>query len=150
MGVLFGARGRARTRIAAVALATPLGLGCEQAPPCYAGEYVACRCSDGRDGFAECGADGAGYAACDCDAGTPGLTVGSGAGGAAGAGGAGGAGGAPKLPFMAVCETNEQCETGLCHPFNVKGPHCSKPCGADGDCPPPSPGCNMMKVCKAP
>jgi hypothetical protein len=54
------------------------------------------------------------------------------------------------LPFMSSCQTNDQCETGLCFSFNSKGPHCTHGCMMDEDCEDPSPGCNNMGVCKAP
>ena len=54
------------------------------------------------------------------------------------------------LPYMAECDTNEQCETELCFSFNAKGPHCTHSCVIDADCESPSPGCNNMGVCKAP
>ena len=54
------------------------------------------------------------------------------------------------LTFMTACETNEQCETGLCFNFNSKGPHCTTSCIAPTDCAAPSPGCNNKGVCKAP
>jgi hypothetical protein len=58
--------------------------------------------------------------------------------------------GAGTLGFMEACATDEQCTTGLCYPFNARGPHCSHPCTVDGDCEAPSPGCNGMGVCKVP
>lgn len=130
----------------------------DDAPPCELGDRRACSCADGRQGYAACTAAQSGFGACDCDSGTPsGSTTASvGAGGAGGAGGAAaggasGAGGAAGLlPFMSPCDSDEQCETGLCYDFNAKGPHCTTPCTLDADCPPPSPGCNNMGVCKAP
>jgi len=73
-----------------------------------------------------------------------------GGGAAAGAAAAGGAGGAPKKGFLEDCTLDEECETGLCQNFPSKGPKCSQLCSSPADCPPPSPGCNMMGVCKAP
>jgi hypothetical protein len=58
--------------------------------------------------------------------------------------------GAGQLPFMAECASNEQCQTGNCYPFGMKGPHCTKPCTSAADCPAPSPGCNNKGLCKAP
>ena len=46
-----------------------------------------------------------------------------------------------KLPLMSPCQSDAQCETGLCYPFNAKGPHCTKPCTHDSECPPPADGC---------
>lgn len=54
------------------------------------------------------------------------------------------------LPFMSMCETDEECETGLCFPFNANGPHCTHACETDLECEDPSPGCNGMGVCKRP
>jgi hypothetical protein len=121
---------------------------------CYPGDFVSCTCEDGRLGYATCNADGTQYEACAFCGTTPGANPASGgaggeASGGAMMGGAGGSGGA-LLPFMSPCEEDAQCETGLCYPFNAKGPHCTQSCDSADDCPPPSPGCNMMGVCKAP
>lgn len=116
-------------------------------PLCYAGEYRSCSC-DGDFGYQQC--DGVAFGACDCDNAPPGLGGGPPANGSGGAVGSGGAGGMSPLPFLSPCDTNEQCETGLCFQFNAKGPHCSMPCENDEQCPPPSPGCNNMGVCKVP
>jgi hypothetical protein len=116
-------------------------LACDEPLYCYEGEYRACLCEDGARGYQQC--IGEAHGACVCDGTTPGLTT-------AGSGGGGGAGGGALLPFMAECEENEQCETGLCYFFNAKGKFCSKPCMTPDDCPPPSPGCNGMGICKAP
>jgi hypothetical protein len=113
---------------------------------CYPSDWRACSCDDSAAGYQQCSVDGSAYGACDCSGMIPGLTTSA----ASGGGGDGGAGGSGKLPFMAECTTDQECETGLCYPFNAKGPHCSKSCSADGDCPPPSPGCSNMGVCKAP
>ena len=51
---------------------------------------------------------------------------------------------------MSECEEDAACETGLCYEFPAKGPHCTHGCETSQDCPPPSPGCNMMGLCKAP
>src|SRR5262245_41889813 len=96
---------------------------------CYPTDWRACTCNGGAEGYQQCGADGA-YGACNCSGNIPGLTTSAGTGGSGGGGGDGG-----KLGFMEPCMTDEQCETGLCHPFNAKGPHCSMPCTADSDCP---------------
>lgn len=55
-----------------------------------------------------------------------------------------------KLPFMSMCATDEQCDTGLCFDFNAHGPHCTHACESDLDCEDPSPGCNGKGVCKRP
>jgi hypothetical protein len=74
-----------------------------------------------------------------------------GTGGEGGTGGGdGGSGGGALLPFMSPCAQNSDCESMLCFHFNTKGSHCTKPCMVDTDCPPPSPGCSAMGVCKAP
>lgn len=128
---------------AALLMTAAAHAACDDPPLCYDGEYLACHC-DGAFGYQSC-VDGA-YATCNCDEAPPGL------GGGPPATGAGGMaeGGAALLPFMADCDEDGQCETGLCYLFPAKGPHCSKACGEDGDCEPPSPGCNMMGICKAP
>ena len=138
-----------------LALAALLSGACDEAPACYEGDQQACTCDDGTCGFAACDVAANGFGACgSCGlvptpAGSTTLACGEPEGG--GDGGAGGAGGAPPLlGFLETCEGDEQCETGLCHTFNAKGPKCSMPCQNDGDCPSPSPGCNMMGVCKAP
>lgn len=113
--------------------------------PCYPGDFIACTCEDEQPGYAACNTDGTAYGACEyC-----GTTPGEASGGAGGSGGSGGSGGA-LLPYMSPCETDEQCETNLCFPFNAKGPHCTQACDGADDCPPPSPGCSNMSVCKAP
>jgi hypothetical protein len=142
---------------------TVFALGCEgEERACYPGDFVACACDDGLDGYAQCDAEGAAYGACGYCGTTPGLadvasstsfsgdTTGSGGAGGAAAGGSGGAGGAELLPFTSPCESDEQCETGLCYSFAAKGPHCSQACDGPEDCPPPSPGCNGMGICKVP
>lgn len=82
--------------------------------------------------------------------------------GVAGCGGDdGGPGGADAsvtgtIQYMETCDiTDDQCDRSVdpdlvCFNFNAKGPHCTHPCGGDGDCDAPSPGCNNMGVCKAP
>jgi hypothetical protein len=137
-------RPTARPGPRAVALA--LGLAaCDGAAPreCLPGDFERCTCDDGRDGFSQCDAEGASYGAC----GRCGQTALGGAGpGGAGPGGTGGG----LVGFLEPCEVDEDCETGLCHSFNAKGRRCSRPCDDDADCESPSPGCNMMGVCKAP
>jgi hypothetical protein len=118
-----------------------------EAPACYDREYLSCACGDAV-GYMRC-TEGR-YEACACDGKTPGLDGAAGANSSTTSGGAGGQGGAPLLPFMDPCDDDAQCVTGLCHPFNAKGPHCTKPCNGDDDCPAPSTGCNNMGICKAP
>ena len=53
------------------------------------------------------------------------------------------------LPIYSPCAVNEECDTGLCFPFNMNGPHCTIECPmAPEECPAPSSGCNGMGVCK--
>ena len=133
--------------VAAVLLAS----GCSERRICYEGDLIACTCDDGRDGFATCDAPNNTYGACGFCGEVPGASwTATAEGGSGGAGGAGGAGGGGLLGFMETCAKNEECETGLCHTVNAKGPKCSLPCTVDNDCPPPSPGCNNQGVCKAP
>jgi hypothetical protein len=136
-----------------------LGLGAQPAclegeRECYPSDWRACTCGDGAPGYEQCDAAGEGYGACDCSGTVPSLTTGpassaaSGGAGQGGAGGGGGAGGTPKKGFLEDCALDEECESGLCYNFNAKGPKCSLPCTGPADCPPPSPGCNMMGICK--
>ncbi len=123
---------------------------CEGRSACHVGDYEHCACDGGKGGYRRCVDAEAGYGTCDCSGEIVGLTTSVGSGGAGGAGGSGGSGGVPKLPFLAACTTDEQCDSGLCFHFNTKGPHCSKPCATSADCPSPSPGCSGMGVCKVP
>lgn len=126
-----------------------LCLACEgaDARECLPGDFLECTCDDGLPGYAVCDDEGTRYSDC----GFCGQELTGGAGGAGGASGGGGdGGGSLLLPFMSECEEDAECETGMCHPFNAKGPHCSHTCSMDADCESPSPGCNMMGVCKAP
>jgi hypothetical protein len=54
------------------------------------------------------------------------------------------------LPFMSECTEDEQCDTGLCYPFNQGPALCSHSCTLDTDCEAPSTGCNNNGVCKRP
>lgn len=56
---------------------------------------------------------------------------------------------ARNLPLGAACLNNGQCASSLCFLYRVKGQFCTQPCGCDADCPPPSPGCGGMHVCRA-
>ena len=153
----IGAWGRLLVILGVVAV---VAIGCAERHACYAGDFEACTCDDGRRGYAACDVEKDVYGACGSCGEVPGLTSdGSGAAssGGGGAGGAsGGSGGASattssaKLGFMETCAKDEDCESGLCHVFNAKGPKCTVLCTTDADCPPPSPGCNNMGVCKAP
>jgi hypothetical protein len=130
--------------LAACAVGLSLVAACaEDRPACYTGDFRACACAGGASGYQACVSPD-GYGACVCDGTTPGLDA-SAVEASVDAGAESG-----LLPFMSACATNDQCDTGLCFPFNAKGPRCSKPCKTDGDCAPPSPGCNNQGVCKAP
>ena len=115
----------------------------EAFPVCYEGDRRACSCAEGASGFQTCAPELEAYGPCVCDGTTPGVD-----------GSAPTPDAAPesssKIGFLEPCLTNEECETGLCHPFNAKGPRCSQPCKEPTDCPPPSTGCNNQGVCKAP
>lgn len=54
------------------------------------------------------------------------------------------------LRFMDPCTDHNQCPTGLCFSFNMKGPHCSAPCTEPCQCPAPSAGCSNMGICRVP
>ena len=110
---------------------------------CYAGEYVACACDGGTNGFQQCNAAQDGFGACVCDGRVPGLDATPEADASAEAEAA------AKIGFLQPCEKNEQCETGLCFPFNARGPRCTIPCKPTDTCPPPSPGCSNNGVCKS-
>ena len=138
--------------IAALVLTGLLG-GCSEgsgAAPCLAEDVERCFCADGRSGFQVCGREGgSGIGACNCDeVASPYLP---GVGSEAGAGDAT-TEASNGLSFMSACDpSNDQCPSGTsCDAFPSKGPHCSKPCAVPADCPAPSPGCNMMNICKAP
>jgi hypothetical protein len=131
--------GAARFFAGAALLAVALAAACsDDGRPCFPGDKIACSCGPNTRGYASCDQAGNAYGACDCS----GITVSD-----AGTGGASDSG---KKALMEPCATNEECESGMCHNFNAKGPKCSKPCEIDTDCPPPSTGCNNQKVCKAP
>ena len=130
-------------RLVVFALASAVASGCFEEPrACYPGDYEACRCDSGEPGYAQCEPSGDAYGACGFCGTTPGLAEGV----TAGAGGGGGG----LLGFLQPCEGSEQCESGLCHEYPAKGTFCSMPCDSPDDCPPPSSGCNMMGICKAP
>jgi len=118
--------------------------------PCLPEDVERCTCGDGSEGFEVCDPDGGGgYGACACglDA-SPYLPEPEEASEDGGEGGDGG------LVFLSACSTvpgAPQCPAGTsCDDFPAKGQFCSKPCKEATDCPPPSPGCNMMGTCKAP
>lgn len=136
------------TLFTAVAIAAIVACSSNGGQPCYPGDLRSCSCDDGARGMQRCAAPDSGthdYGACDCSA--PSIdasTTDAAPNDAADAGESG------LLGFMAPCTDNAQCETMLCFHFNVKGSFCSKPCTVASDCPPPSPGCSGMSVCKAP
>jgi hypothetical protein len=120
---------------------------------CLPEDVARCTCADGRAGFTVCDPEaGAFYGACNCDlAESPYLPE---AGVEASAGDGASDGGDGGLEFMSPCSTepgSPRCPSGTsCDEFPAKGQFCSKPCKEATDCPAPSPGCNMMGVCKAP
>jgi len=125
--------------------------------PCLPEDVERCTCDDGRDGFVVCPLDGGGgYGACNCDLdGSPYLPeAGEEASSDAAGGDASDAGNDGGLSFMSTCSTaigSPPCPPGTsCDDFPAKGQFCSKPCTVAMDCPPPSTGCNMMGICKAP
>jgi hypothetical protein len=128
------------------------------AAECLPEDVQRCHCEDGREGYRVCSPDGSSaYGACDCDLDAspylpqlPADDGGAGEGDGATEGGAGG--GDAGLMFLSPCDPgDDQCPPNTsCDAFPAKGPHCSKPCTVATDCPMPSPGCNMMGVCKAP
>lgn len=129
-------------------------------PTCYAGDFRPCSCNGGGRGFQACRAstetdfEGDEYGVCVCDGTTPGVDASATSRDAAGdvAVDAGEPDAtiadAGRLGFLAPCETNEQCETGLCHTFSQKGTFCTKACTLPADCPPPSNGCNNQGICR--
>jgi hypothetical protein len=138
----------------AVVLGGQTGCTLEAKQECAPGDLKACPCEDGGNdgiGYAACSADGKGYGACDCSGNRPWLPAGytepdasTEPDGST----------STLLADGAPCETDAQCSTGLCYPFNAKGPRCSRSCTpatAATDCPsPPYEGCNNRNVCKVP
>jgi hypothetical protein len=55
---------------------------------------------------------------------------------------------ASDLGFGASCWDNAQCASDLCFDFKARGQFCTRICSTNADCPPPSPGCNGMGVCR--
>lgn len=53
-----------------------------------------------------------------------------------------------NLPYGSVCLSNQQCTTGICFLYRVKGQFCTQFCACDSDCPPPSLGCGGQGVCR--
>lgn len=151
-----GARHVLRSLAVVAAFSMALGAqgGCaSDAAPCHRGDYQACQCAGGQEGYAACADDESAQLACDCSGKTPGALESSSDAGASSSGAAdagSGADVATRLPFLAACSGNEECESGMCFAFNSKGMRCTKTCAGPAECPPPSPGCNNKGVCKAP
>jgi hypothetical protein len=129
-----------------LALAAGLMHACAEggAQACAPGDYRYCDCAAGPRGYALCADDGSAYGACDCSGKIPagaGVLVEAGVPDAAPAA-------TSAAGFLAPCNVDADCTTKRCFPFNAYGPHCSQACNKDIDCPPPSPGCSNMKVCK--
>ena len=118
-------------------------------PACYAGDFIACTCSNGARGYAACQPGEGLFVPCICNGMTPGAKSPADAGASDGSGGT-----SSKKGFLEACSTDEECTSGLCQEFPGKGAQlCSSPCKqetAATDCPPPSGGCNNQGVCKAP
>ena len=127
---------RARGSLLLIALACAGGWACsDEDPACFEGEYQRCACGDDL-GYQRC--ESGAYAACDCESGTPGITS------------DGGGGASPLAPLYDPCESNADCDSGLCESFTGSGMLCTQTCSGDEDCPAPSPGCSMMGVCRVP
>jgi hypothetical protein len=121
---------------------------------CLPEDVERCTCQDGHAGYMVCDPSaGTGYGACSCDLDASPYLPEAGVEASARDGATEGGGGG-GLVFMSACSLaagSPQCPAGTsCDDFPAKGPHCSKPCKVATDCPAPSPGCNMMGVCKAP
>jgi len=121
--------------------------------PCLPEDVERCTCDDGHEGFEVCDPDGGGgYGACDCELdASPYLPE---AGEEASSEVDASDSGSGALVFLSSCSTAAgapPCPPGTsCDDFPAKGQFCSKPCKVATDCPAPSPGCNMMGICKAP
>jgi hypothetical protein len=119
---------------------------------CLPEDVERCSCGDGRSGFMVCDPEaGTFYGTCNCELDASPYLPEAGVEASASTDAAMGDGG---LMFMSPCSMapgSPPCPPGTsCDDFPAKGPHCSKPCKEATDCPSPSPGCNMMGVCKAP
>lgn len=126
---------------------------------CLPEDVERCTCADGKTGFTVCDPRaGAFYGACNCAIDASPYLPEAGVEASSEGGGEGGGTmmmcGGPVLSFMCACSQSAgspQCSTGdMCYPFPSKGPHCTHACKTPMDCPPPSPGCTPMGVCKAP
>jgi hypothetical protein len=119
---------------------------------CVPEDVERCQCDDGRSGYQVCDPEGgSGYGACRCDLDASPYLPEAGLDDA-GSGDAndGGSCGTMPLAFMCPCVSSSQCASGLCGTFPAKGNKCTVPCKSPSDCPAPSPGCNMMGLCKSP
>lgn len=115
----------------------------ESGPKCYDGEYVACGCDGGPQGYAMC--TNQEYGACDCSGKIPGTDAATGDGAtkppvACDA----------KCPFGAACTKNEDCASNLCSSYDKLGTRCTVACKVAGDCPPESNKCGGRGVCQIP
>lgn len=129
-------------------LAPACGSDAANGKACSPSDFVPCTCQNGASGLSRCNAAGTGYDSCTCSDGGP---MGTPEGGKiSGDGGARDGATAGSLPFLSPCTTNAECASNDCYPFNMKGPHCTKSCSADGDCPSPSPGCSPVGICRVP
>ncbi len=104
-------------------------------PACYEGDYKACSCADGSNGYAVCIADQNAYSGCVCDGTTPGVKCTPGAG---------------RL-FDKCDHGPSDCASCNCGLFQNRGGNlCTKTCASSADCPAPSPGCNPQHQCRSP
>jgi hypothetical protein len=57
---------------------------------------------------------------------------------------------AMNQPFGAECLSNDQCTSGICFLYRVKGQFCTQFCACNADCPAPpaSLGCSGQGVCR--
>jgi hypothetical protein len=122
--------------------------------PCSPGDYIDCTCADGSAGARVCDNQGTGYvAACDCTVLVPPYVYEAGADGEGGSEASTDAGlcsGTTNLPITCPCTDDTQCADHKCYAYPSKGPHCTKNCSSNLDCPPPALGCNPMMICKIP
>jgi hypothetical protein len=128
----------------ALAALAAASYACSSSPPaCYDGEYVACACDGGPQGYAICKDEA--YGACDCSGKIPGTDA------------AGGDGTTKppivcdaKCPFAAPCTKNEDCASNLCNNYDKLGQRCTVACKQASDCPPESNKCGGKGVCQIP
>ena len=123
--------------VVVVVVALACGVG---RPPCYRGDFIGCACGEGESGYQACRDSEDGYSACVCDGTTPGVDAAPPDAGADVA--------ADNRGLFDTCETNEHCDSGLCHLFSSLGRVCTKPCEQAEDCPERSSGCNDRGICR--